>query len=307
MQTTNHLLLVRPANFARASETVADNSFQQPVANESFTTIGQRAVEEFNAFVALLRRAGVTAHVMEDTPRPVKPDAVFPNNWFSTDAAGTVITYPVYWPQRRMERREDILRYLEEHFTVEQYVDLADWAGEGLFLESTGSLLLDRQKRMAYACLSQRCTLEAVHRWCTRMDYKPVTFHGHDADGEVIYHTNVMMAIGSRDVLVCLDAVRDPAEKTKLTESLLLSGKRIVGLSLEQVDRFAGNALEAVTPDGPVWIMSTAAFESLDPAQRDALMEPAGMRIVHADLGTIERYGGGSARCMLAEVFLNKS
>ena len=307
MQTTNHLLLVRPANFARASETVADNSFQQPVDSESFSDIGRRAVAEFDAFVGLLQKVGITTHVIEDTPDPVKPDAVFPNNWFSTHADGTLVTYPTYWPQRRRERREDIVDYLRERFEVKRRLDVSVWEEQELFLESTGSVVLDRRARVAYACISQRCSLDAVHQWCELMDYKPVTFHGHDAEGEVIYHTNVMMAIGTEHVLVCLDAVRDEREKSKLTESLLLSGKRVIGLSLEQVHHFAGNALEAVTPDGPVWIMSSAAFNSLDPAQRDALMVPEGMRIVHADLSTIEHYGGGSARCMLAEVFLNKS
>ncbi len=306
MQTTNHLLLVRPANFARASETVADNSFQEPVSNESFRAIGQRAVGEFDHFVDLLNRVGITTHVFDDSPEPVKPDAVFPNNWFSTHEDGTVITYPTYWPQRRLERRDDIVTYFRDNFEVSRNLDLSDWEGEELFLESTGSILLDRGARVAYACLSQRCSPEALHRWCELMDYQPITFHAHDERGEVIYHTNVMMAIGTKDVLICLDAIRDESERAKVQESLMLGGKRIIGLSLEQIDHFAGNALEAVTPQGPVWIMSSSAFHSLDEAQRQALVEPEAMRIVHADLATIERYGGGSARCMLGEIFLNK-
>ncbi|MGB3800071.1 MAG: arginine deiminase-related protein [Lewinella sp.] len=307
MQTTNHLLLIRPANFARASETVADNSFQEAVSNESFREIGRRAVDEFDAFVALLQRIGITTHVFEDSPEPVKPDAVFPNNWFSTHTNGTVVTYPSFWPQRRLERRADIIDYLQANFTVNDVIDFSAWEAEELYLESTGSVLLDRHGRIAYACISQRCSLEALHRWCERMDYQPITFHGHDLRGEVIYHTNVMMAIGTKDVLICLDAIQDEAERAKVQESVALSGKRMVGLSLDQVDSFAGNALEASTPDGPVWIMSSAAFNSLDEEQRLALVEPEGMRIIHADLSTIERYGGGSARCMLGEVFLNKS
>ena len=307
MQTTNALLLIRPRHFARNSQTVEDNSFQQPAASEHYSAINRQAVTEFDRFVDLLRGVGLDVHVLEDTDTPVKPDAVFPNNWFSTHADGTLITYPVYWPQRRLERRTDVVDYLRRHFQVSRHIDLSAWEGEGLFLESTGSILLDRERRVAYACLSQRCSLEAVHRWCAATDFQPITFHGTDARGERIYHTNVMMAIGTHDVLVCLDAVRDPTEKAKLTESIALSGRRIVGLSLEQVDRFAGNALEVRSPEGPVWVMSTAAFNALDPAQRDALVEPAGMRILHADLSTIERYGGGSARCMLGELFLNKT
>ncbi|MBB4078108.1 hypothetical protein GGR28_000709 [Lewinella aquimaris] len=304
MQTTHHLLMVRPANFARASETVADNSFQEVVSNESFGSIGDRAVEEFDRFVDLLRTAGVEVTVIEDTASPVKPDAVFPNNWFSTHPDGTLVTYPTYWPQRRLERREDVVEMLKSRYRVDRHLDLSVWEAEDCFLESTGSLLLDRDRKVAYACLSQRCTREAVHDWCELMDYQPITFHAYDARGAVIYHTNVMMAIGTTHVIVCLDAVTDAEEKSKLTESLLLSGKRIVGLSLEQVDQFAGNALEVKTTEGPAWIMSTAAFTSLDDAQRDALMEPENMRIVHTDLSTIERYGGGSARCMLGEIYL---
>ena len=298
--------MVRPANFARASETVADNSFQEPVSNESFASIGERAVAEFDHFVELLRSVGVTVTVIEDTPAPVKPDAVFPNNWFSTHEEGILVTYPTYWPQRRLERREDVIDHLRDHFVVKQHLDLSSWEQQERYLESTGCLLLDRQARIAYACLSQRCSLEAVHDWCELMDYKPISFHGFDLRGEVIYHTNVMMALGTTHAIVCLDAVTDPAEKSKLTESLLLSNKQIVGLSLEQVDNFAGNALEVTTPEGPLWVMSSAAFSALSEQQRQALVAPPGTRILHADLSTIERYGGGSARCMLGEVFLNK-
>ena len=306
MQTTQHLLMVRPANFARFSETVADNSFQEPVANESYDTIGEQAISEFDRFVEQLRDVGVTVNVFEDTPQPVKPDAVFPNNWFSTHEDGTLITYPTFWPQRRLERRDDIVAHLQEQFTVSRHLDLSVWEQQERYLESTGCLLLDRQARIAYACISQRCSVEAAHDWCELMGYKPITFHGYDLRGEVIYHTNVMMALGTTHAIVCLDAITDPAEKSKVTESLILSGKQIVGLSLEQVDQFAGNALEVVTPEGPLWVMSTAAFDSLSEEQRDALVSPPGTRILHADLSTIERYGGGSARCMMGEVFLNK-
>ena len=307
MQTTNHLLLVRPRNFARASETVADNSFQSAVSAESFSEINRRAQTEFDAFVGLLQSVGITTHVFEDTDAPVKPDAVFPNNWFSTHPDGTVITYPVYWPQRRQERREDILDYLRREFSVSRVTDLSGWEDDELYLESTGSVVLDRRARVAYACISQRCSPEALHQWCQLTGFQPISFHATDARGETIYHTNVMMAVGTNEVLVCLDSVADEAERNKLRESLLLSGKRIIGLSLEQIDRFAGNALEALTPEGAVWIMSSAAFQSLDADQRDALVARPGTRIVHADLSTIEHYGGGSARCMLGEVFLNKS
>jgi hypothetical protein len=304
MQTTHHLLMIRPANFGRASETVADNSFQEPVTAESFDAIGARAQTEFDRFVDGLRSAGANITVIDDTDLPVKPDAVFCNNWFSTHADGTVVIYPTYWPQRREERRDDVLSTLDRNYRIERRIDLTEWEEEDRYLESTGALILDREKRIAYACLSQRCDQRAVHDWCERMDYQPITFHATDARGEVIYHTNVMMALGTEHVIVCLDAVTDPAEKSKLTESLVLTGKRIVGLSLEQVDNFAGNALEIRSEHGPAWVMSTAAYTALDEAQWEALLSVDGMRIIHSDLSTIERYGGGSARCMLAEIYL---
>lgn len=306
MQTTNHLLLVRPRNFARASETVADNSFQEAVSNESFQDIQDRARGEFDRFARLLTDAGLSLHIFEDTAVPVTPDAVFPNNWFSTHPDGTLVLYPVFWPQRRLERRQDIVDYLRQHFAVERVADLSEWEGEELYLESTGSVVLDRGARVAYACLSQRCSPEALERWCAATGYRPITFHGRDARGETVYHTNVMLAIGTESVLVCLDAIPDEGERNKVLESLLLSGKRVIGLSIEQMDNFAGNALEARASGGPVWIMSDSAFHALDAAQRRGLVGERGARILHADLATIERYGGGSARCMLGEVFLNK-
>jgi hypothetical protein len=304
MQTTDHLLMVRPANFGRASETVADNSFQEPVAGESFDEIGVRAREEFDRFVGVLRDGGVRITIVEDTDTPVKPDAVFPNNWFSTHADGTLITYPTCWPQRRLERRTDVLELLRTYYTVTDHLDLTGWEEEERYLESTGAILLDREKKIAYACLSQRCDQQAVYDWCARMDYQPITFHGTDQRGKTVYHTNVMMALGTRHVIVCLDAVTDEGEKSKLTESLILSGKVIVGLSHDQMDQFAGNALEVRTRFGPAWVMSTAAHSALDPAQIEALLSVEDMRILHGDLSTIERYGGGSARCMLAEIYL---
>ena len=304
MQTTNAVLLVRPANFARASETVGDNSFQEAVAAEPFDAINARALREFDRFVELLQQAGVAVTVVDDTPRPVKPDAVFPNNWFSTHPDGTLVVYPTYWPQRRLERRQEIIDRLAERHTVRNRLDLTDWETQDWFLESTGCLLLDRVNRIAYACLSQRCTAEAVHAWCERMDYRPITFRAFDARGNAVYHTNVMMALGTRHAVVCLPAISDQGERARVRESLLLTGYTLVELTLKQIDRFAGNLLEVRTPEGPLWVMSTAAHRALSAKQRTTLLSVPDMRILHTDLSTIERYGGGSARCMLGEVFL---
>lgn len=295
--------MVRPANFARASETVADNAFQAVVSDESFDTIAARAIAEFDHFVDLLKEVSLEVTVIEDTPLPVKPDAVFPNNWFSTHHDGTLILYPIYWPQRRAERRQDIIELLQRKRYIGEVLDLSWWEGQGDFLESTGSLVLDRVNRIAYACVSQRCTREAVHEWCRLTGYKPITFAATGESGLPIYHTNVLMAIGTDAALIGLDAVDSEADRAILVDSLALTGKQIVILSHEQLDQFAGNALELASPEGPLWVMSDAAFHSLTEEQRDVLMQIDGTRILHPNLETIERYGGGSARCMLAELF----
>jgi len=279
-----------------------DNHFQSVAQPEDQRAIAAAAVKEFDAYVETLRSAGLRITVMEDQDAVSTPDSVFPNNWFSTHEDGLYVTYPMYWPQRRIERREDVLEVLDQDHAIKRTLSLEHWESEGRFLEGTGSLVLDRQHKIAYVCFSERATKEAIEDWCDAMDYKPLTFNAFDQRGGVIYHTNVMLAIGTEVALVCLDAVTDPGEKTKLTESLLLTGKRIIGLSYDQVDNFGGNALEVQTPDGPAWVMSSRAFHSLDPAQREALGAP----IIHAPLPAIEKYGGGSARCMISEIFLPK-
>lgn len=299
-QTTHHLLMVRPRSFAIGSPTHVDNSFQSLAQPEDQRPIAAAAVAEFDNYVQVLRTAGLTITVIEDKEGQVLPDSVFPNNWFSTHDDGLLVTYPMYWPQRRLERRGDILDLLDNGLQVNRTLALEHWENTGRILEGTGSLVLDREKQIAYVCYSERATPKAIQDWCDAMNYAPITFNAFDKRGAVIFHTNVMMAVGTTAALVCLDSVPDPDEKAKLTESLALTGKKIIGLSLDQVDHFAGNALEVATPNGPAWVMSSNAFHSLDPAQKEALGAP----IIHAPLPTIETYGGGSARCMIAEIFL---
>ncbi len=303
-QTTDRLLMVRPANFARQSATVSDNAFQDQPDSKHFHKIAEAARGEFDKMVELLREAGVTVLVIEDTPVPVKPDAVFPNNWFTTHEDGLLMTYPYFYAQRRHERRKDILELLDLKYTVNRTVPLEHWEKENRFLEGTGCLILDRVNQVAYACLSNRCDQTAVHDWCLAMNYKPLTFTATDPQGQPIYHTNVMMAIGSAAVIVCLDCIVDPGERAAVTDALLLGGREIVEISQEQVAQFAGNALELSTDRGPLWVMSSSAFHSLTEAQTARLLAPAGMRLLHVDLPNIERFGGGSARCMMAEIFL---
>ncbi|SER04814.1 citrulline utilization hydrolase CtlX [Neolewinella agarilytica] len=301
-QTTNHVLMVRPKNFAVGSPTHMDNAFQSVAPPEHQRDIAAAAVREFDNYVNVLRQAGVLVTVIDDQDDLLTPDSVFPNNWFSTHEDGLLVTYPMYWPQRRVERRADILELLDKEHKINRTLALEHWEGSGRFLEGTGSLVLDRVNRIAYCCYSERATKDAIYDWCAAMDYSPITFHAHDQRGTAVYHTNVMLAIGTEVAVACLDSVKDPAEKSKLTESLAFSGKRIFGISLDQMDQFGGNMLELMTDIGPAWVMSTAAHDSLDPAQREALGAP----IIHVPLPVIEKYGGGSARCMISEIFLER-
>lgn len=299
-QTTNHVLMVRPRSFAMGSPTHFDNAFQEIAPPEHQHAIAAAARVEFDHYVALLRQAGIRVTVVDDDEQVVTPDSVFPNNWFSTHADGLLVTYPMFWPQRRIERRQEIIDQLDKENTINRTLALEHWESAGRILEGTGSLVLDRVERIAYCCYSERATKQAIYDWCEAMDYKPITFNALDQRGTPIYHTNVMLAVGSTVAVACFDSVPDPAEKSKLTESLVLSGRRILGISQDQMDQFGGNMLELHNENGPLWVMSSAAFNSLDPAQVEALAAP----ILHVPLPTIEKYGGGSARCMISEIFL---
>jgi len=299
-QTTHHLLMVRPRDFAIGSPTHIDNLFQAVAPPEHQREIAAVAQVEFDKYVEILRANGLRITVMDDQQGIATPDSVFPNNWFSTHEDGLYVTYPMFWPQRRVERRADVLEVLDRDHEINRTLALEHWENDGRILEGTGSLVLDRQNKIAYACYSERATKSAIKDWCMAMDYTPVTFNSVDKRGGVIYHTNVMLAVGNTAALVCLDSVHDPEEKANLTESLAKTDKKIIGLSLDQVDGFAGNALEVATPNGPAWVMSSTAFNVLDPAQKEALGAP----IIHAPLPVIEKYGGGSARCMISEIFL---
>ena len=292
--------MVRPRDFAVGSPTHVDNHFQTAAPPEHQRAIAAAAREEFDQYVCALRAAGLRITVLEDQEGVVTPDSVFPNNWFTTHEDGLYVTYPMFWPQRRIERRTDVLETLDRDHQINRTLALEHWEQDGRILEGTGSLVLDRQHRIAYACRSERATQRAVEDWCAAMDYRPVVFDAVDHTGNTVYHTNVMLAVGNDVAIACLDSVRDPAEKALLTDSLAKTGKKIVGLSLAQMNNFAGNVLEVSTPTGPAWVMSRSAHDVLDPAQRAALGAP----IISAPLPVIEKYGGGSASCMISEIFL---
>jgi hypothetical protein len=299
-QTTSSVLMIRPARFGANPETAATNAFQRGEGTSS--DVLARALREFDDLASTLRERGVEVHVVEDTLEPPKPDAVFPNNWVSFHADGTAVLYPLMAPSRRAEVRPDVLRELERRGLPPRRRVLDLRAGSGGSLEGTGSLVLDRAGRVAYACLSPRTTREGLARFCRELGYEPVAFHGTDARGVPIYHTNVMMAVGTGFALVCLEAIRDGAERAEVEARLRASGRELVPITLAQMDEFAGNVLELRSSAGePLLVLSARARGALRADQLAVLERQA--TLVSAELETIETHGGGSARCMIAELF----
>lgn len=304
-QTTDTLLMVRPAHFGFNEETAGNNAFQVNDQSLSKDEIQEKAKAEFDAFVAKLRAAGINIIVVEDTSSPLTPDAVFPNNWVTFHQDGLIITYPMYAPKRRMERREDVLNDLGQQYAITNHVRMEAHEAQDKFLEGTGSMILDRPNRLVYACLSPRTDAELLDEFGRITGYTPIVFHAVDAQGQDIYHTNVMMALGESFVVIVLDTIRDAKEKRELLAQFAATGKEVINLSLEQMMSFAGNMLQVRNTTGQTYlVMSSQAFESLDPEQIAQIEKHT--RILHSPIKTIETYGGGSARCMMAEVFLPK-
>ncbi len=302
-QTTQHILMVRPAHFGFNEETAENNAFQKRDGSLSSEEIQQRARAEFDQLVARLREVGVNVLVAEDSDQPVKPDAVFPNNWVTFHPGGLTVTYPMYAPTRRQERREEVIQVAAEAgFQPRQRIHLENNEAVGRYLEGTGSIVFDHPNRLAYACLSPRTDEHLLRELCTVLAYEPVIFRAVDAQGQDIYHTNVMMAIGETFVVICLDAVRNAQERAMLEERFRATGKEIVPISLEQMEAFAGNMLQVRNQQGDTFlVMSEQAYRSLTPEQIRSLERHT--RLLYSPLYTIETYGGGSARCMMAEVF----
>jgi hypothetical protein len=311
-QCTAAVLMVRPARFAFNAQTAPSNSFQAPRAESNgadATPFDDRdlqdlALRAFDALSERLQRAGVTVIVADDTEAPAKPDALFANNWVSFHRDGTVVLYPMLAPNRRSERREEVIRQVtgDGAFRITRTVDLSYRENHGKYLEGTGSLVLDRPRRLAYANLSPRTDLDVLGEFAQQLDYELVTFEAFDGMGNAVYHTNVMMAIGARFAVVCGAAIAQPRHRDAVYSQLRASGREIIEITLPQMRQFAGNLLELAPAGGSVIALSTTAWRSLDPAQRRAL-ENYGS-ILTADIPVIERYGGGGVRCMLAEIHL---
>lgn len=305
-QIASTILMVRPASFGYNAETAVNNAFQtnDQAVDPSIVTL--QAQQEFDNMVETLRAEGVEVLVYEDTPQPVKPDAVFPNNWFSTHQSGALVLYPMFASNRRLERTDAVLDLLSEKGfqTNEKWkLDVAESTNQ--FLEGTGSLILDRPNKIAYACLSPRTDKELFQDWCQKMGYKGIAFTAKDQRGQLIYHTNVLMALGLDFVVICMDAVVDSSEKDLLVATFSSTGKKIINLTQNQMDAFAGNMLQVATSHGtPLLVLSQTAIESLTKEQIEHLS--ALTSIVAVEIPTIEKYGGGSARCMMAEIYLPK-
>lgn len=303
MSLARTVLLVRPASFGYNVETALTNHFQQPPAGLDALTAQRQALAEFDAAVAALRAAGLRVLVFEDTAAPAKPDAVFPNNWLTLHPDGRAVLYPMCAPSRRLERRPDVLAALREQFQLTEVIDLSGPEAEGRFLEGTGSIIFDHPHRLAYAALSPRTDAGLLAEVCARLGYRPVPFRAVDAQGQAIYHTNVLMCLGPDFAVICLEGLPDAAERAAVVNELRRTGHEIVDITLAQVARFAGNMLVVQPATGRHrLVMSQTAHDALTPAQRQQLTR-------HADLlplriPTIETLGGGSARCMLAEVLL---
>ncbi|HXO77260.1 MAG TPA: arginine deiminase-related protein [Puia sp.] len=301
MQTTSHLLMIRPVNFSFNAETAVNNAFQSAAANDNDAQ--KKALEEFEGFAALLKNNGVDVTVIDDTPDPYTPDSIFPNNWVSFHGDGTVCLYPMYAQNRRLERKPEVLQQISRKFDVRATLDFSGYEQQGLFLEGTGSMVLDRDKKIAYAGLSPRTDQSVLLDFCNRMGYTPKSFTAVDGKGSSIYHTNVVMCVADRYAVVCLSSIPDPIERESLVGTISKSGKDIVDISLSQLNQFAGNMLQVQNDKGEKFlVMSSQAYASLEPEQISRLT--SFNRILHAPLTTIETNGGGSARCMLAEIFL---
>lgn len=302
-QTTRSILMIRPSNFGFNAETAVNNAFQNNKAGISPKEISEKAIVEFDSFVQLLRTNGIDVKVYQDEPEPVKPDAVFPNNWVSFHEDGTVITYPMFAPLRRKERTDKVLDQLEHDFWIVDHIHMEDSETDEIYLEGTGSMVLDRFNRIAFACLSPRTDKTLFEDWCKIAGYTPVSFTSIDQNGQLVYHTNVMMAVGETFVIICMDSVVDEEEKEELMEIFQKTNKEVIEISLQQMNSFAGNMLQVQAASGQTFlVISKTAFNSLTKEQINRIEQHT--NILTPDIETIETYGGGSVRCMMAEIFL---
>jgi hypothetical protein len=300
-QSTDAVVMIRPCRFYPNPETAADNAFQRTIGAEEADMVSGRARAEFDDVVERMREAGITVHVFDDTPKPEKPDAIFPNNWFSTHHDGRVVLYPMYSPARRRERRRDIIEAMRKTYRVNDVIDYSGYEERGRYLEGTGSLVLDHVHRVAYVSLSKRADREPLERFCADFDFEPVVFESFDVDQQPIYHTNVMMCVATDFALAGLDLIPDSRLRARVQARLAGTGKTVISLNQGQIANFAGNALELDGKQGKLLVLSTRAVASLTRPQRDEIERHA--QLLPLSLPTIE-LAGGSARCLMASIYL---
>ena len=301
------ILLVRPASFGYNPLTAESNAFQnRDYADADKQKIQESALREFSAMAEQLKNLGIEVLICDDAPEPFTPDAVFPNNWFSAHSDGTFCLYPMMAEPRRLERSADIINDLKKRFAVSRVVDLTDFEREGKFLEGTGSLILDHENRTTYASISPRTDEQVLDFWANAMNFEVVKFDAVDENGQAIYHTNVMMCLGDKFAVICLQSIKDESERQRVIDKLEKSGKLIVEISLRQMNEFAGNMLLLQNASGEKFlVMSKRAFDSLDQTQIETIESHA--KLIAFDIPTIENCGGGSVRCMIAEIFWQNS
>lgn len=300
MQSTSHILMIRPSQFGYNAQTAVNNTFQVKEAQQD---VAAKAVKEFDAFVEKLKKHGIDITVVADTPEPHTPDSVFPNNWLSFHDDGSMFLYPMFALNRRLERKPNVLQAITAKFDIKQTIDLSGYEAKSMYLEGTGSMVLDRDHKIAYACISPRTDLTILQDFCSRTGYKPVIFRSVDAQGMEIYHTNVMMCVADKYVVICLASIPDEGERQWVCGTIAATGKQLVLIEPNQMNQFAGNMLQVKNQNGePFLVMSTQAYQALTPEQ--VLLLESFNPIIHSSLNTIESNGGGSARCMMAEVHL---
>lgn len=303
-QSTDTVLMIEPIAFGFNEQTAVNNYFQ--VQQEG--NVQEKALQEFNAFVEKLRTKGINVITIKDTIEPKTPDSIFPNNWVSFHQDGKVVLYPMFAENRRLERREDIIDQIKEQFDVKEVIDYSKIENEKKYLEGTGSMIFDHDNKIAYGSVSLRLDEELFRKFCSEFGFTPVVFHSYQTAGEErlpIYHTNVMMCVADKFVVICLDCIDDETERQNVIDSIKNCGKELIEISEDQMQNFAGNMLQVQNNSGEKFlVMSQSAFKSLKPEQVSAIEKYC--EIFYSDLETIETNGGGSARCMLAEVFLPK-
>jgi hypothetical protein len=294
--------MIRPVHFGYNPETAVNNKFQVAGNDESAQA---KALEEFDVFVEKLRNNNIDVTVVNDTPEPHTPDSIFPNNWISFHDNGTIVLYPMYAVNRRAERKQHVLDAIGNKFNIVNRIDLTAYERSNIFLEGTGSMVLDRENKIAYACVSERTNRKVLEDWCDQFEYTSCSFKATDANGDEIYHTNVMMCVADKYVVICLDCIADNGERETVIDTITKTGKEIITISAEQMNRFAGNMLQLQNAKGEkILVMSQQAYDVLSYQQISSL-EKYNL-ILSADLDSIELNGGGSARCMIAEVFLDR-